>query len=108
MYDIFIGARAYVRIASATCICDILSLTFYCTDVSVVFSLFVVLIFFYSANVQLLRFCMIFMEGEVLRTLFWETKAVIRTFAHFLVTQLTSTLRPSTRICPEVMAVELI
>ena len=34
---------------------------------------------------------MIVMEGEVLRMLFWETKAVVRTFAHFLVIQLADT-----------------
>jgi len=34
---------------------------------------------------------MIGMEGEVLRMLFWETKALVRTFAHFLVIQLTDT-----------------
>jgi len=49
---------------------------------------------------------MIVVEGEVLRMLFWETKAVVRTFAHFVVIQFV-TLRPSTKIYPEVMAIEL-
>jgi hypothetical protein len=34
---------------------------------------------------------MILMEGEFLRMLFWETKAVVRTFAHFLLIQLADT-----------------
>ena len=44
------------------CICDILSVTFCGTDVSVVFSLFMVLIFSCCTNVQLLRFYMVVME----------------------------------------------
>jgi hypothetical protein len=35
---------------------------------------------------------MIVVEGEVLRMFFWETKAVVRTCAHFFVIQLADIL----------------
>jgi hypothetical protein len=80
-------------------LCDFLSLTVYCADESVVFSLFMVLIFSYSGNVQLLRFSTIVMEGEVMRMLFWETKTLVRTVVNFLVMQLADTYSSSLNEC---------